>query len=138
MHAKKHLKVDNSKSNDLTSQTIRPMIPKVKKRKILDTGAVVFISSALSIRLLDLGDNVVGLDDHNDYIESTFGTIRQRAKRSKGCLNGEGMLHMMFKLSHCAQKNWRKLRGLYDLEKVIEGVCLTDGIEVSQQTKKAG
>ena len=31
-------------------------------------------------------------------IESTFGTIRHRMKRSKGCLTRDGMLHMMFKL----------------------------------------
>ena len=31
-------------------------------------------------------------------IESTFGTIRHRTKRSKGCLTRRGMLHMMFKL----------------------------------------
>ena len=29
-------------------------------------------------------------------IESTFGTIRHRTKRSKGCLSRDGMLHMMF------------------------------------------
>ena len=34
-------------------------------------------------------------------IESTFGTIRHRTKR-KGCLNREGMLHMMFNLGQCA------------------------------------
>ena len=38
-------------------------------------------------------------------IESTFGTIRHRTKRSKGCLTRDGMLHMMFKLGQCAQKN---------------------------------
>ncbi len=31
-------------------------------------------------------------------IESTFGTIRHRTKRSKGCLSRDGMLHMMFKV----------------------------------------
>ena len=31
-------------------------------------------------------------------IESTFGTIRHRTKRSKGCLSRDGMLHMLFKL----------------------------------------
>ena len=31
-------------------------------------------------------------------IESTFGTIRHRTCRSKGCLTRNGMLHMMFKL----------------------------------------
>ncbi len=37
-------------------------------------------------------------------IESTFATIRHRTKRSKGCLTRNGMLHMMFKLSQCAEK----------------------------------
>ena len=37
-------------------------------------------------------------------IESTFGTIRHRTKRSKGCLTRDGMLHMMFKLGQCAEK----------------------------------
>ena len=36
-------------------------------------------------------------------IESTFGTIRHRTKRAKGCLTRDGMLHMMFKLGQCAQ-----------------------------------
>tara|TARA_R110002020_G_scaffold475683_1_gene711700 strand:- start:1043 stop:2143 length:1101 start_codon:yes stop_codon:yes gene_type:complete len=45
-------------------------------------------------------------------IESTFGTIRHRTKRSKGCMSRDGMLHMMFKLGQCAEQNWRKLRAL--------------------------
>jgi len=65
-------------------------------------------------------------------IESTFGTIRHRTKRSKGCLSRDGMLHMMFKLSQCAETNWRKLRGFNYLAKVIEGVPFKDGIEVNK------
>ena len=42
-------------------------------------------------------------------IESTFGTIRHRTKRSKGCLSRDGMLQMMFKLGQCAEKRWRRL-----------------------------
>jgi putative transposase len=64
-------------------------------------------------------------------IESTFGTIRHRTKRSKGCLSRDGMLHMMFKLGQCAQKNWRRLRGFDYLAKVITGVKFKDGIEVT-------
>lgn len=30
-------------------------------------------------------------------IESTFGTIRHRTARTKGCLTRDGLLHMMFK-----------------------------------------
>jgi putative transposase len=63
-------------------------------------------------------------------IESTFGTIRHRTKRSKGCLSRDGMLHMMFKLGMCAQDNWRRLRGFNYLAQVITGVKFRDGIEV--------
>lgn len=66
-------------------------------------------------------------------IESTFGTIRHRTKRSKGCLSREGMLHMMFKLSQCAERKWRKLRGFNTLAKVIEGVQFKDGFEVKKR-----
>lgn len=64
-------------------------------------------------------------------IESTFGTIRHRTKRSKGCLTRNGMLHMMFKLGMCAEKNWRRLRGFNYLAKVITGIKFKDGIEVT-------
>ncbi len=63
-------------------------------------------------------------------IESTFGTIRHRTKRSKGCLSRDGMLHMMFKLGQCAEKKWRKLRGFDYLAKVVTGIKFKDGIEV--------
>ena len=62
-------------------------------------------------------------------IESTFGTIRHRTKRTKGCLTRDGLLQMMVKLGRCAEKNWRRLRGFKELEKVIKGIQCTDGIE---------
>lgn len=37
--------------------------------KILITGAAGFIGSALSLRLLERGDEVVGIDNHNDYYD---------------------------------------------------------------------
>ena len=66
-------------------------------------------------------------------IESTFGTIRHRTKRTKGCLTRDGMLHMMFKLGRCAEKTWRRLRGFRQLAQVIKGVQFTDGIEVTMK-----
>ena len=65
-------------------------------------------------------------------IESAFATIRQRTKRSKGCLTRDGMLHMMFKLGQCAEKNWRRLRGFDYLGKLVTGIKFKDGIEVTQ------
>ena len=70
-------------------------------------------------------------------IESAFATIRHRTKRSKGCLNRDGMLHMMFKLGQCAEQNWRKLRGFDYLTKVITGVAFKDGIETNQKGQVA-
>ena len=70
-------------------------------------------------------------------IESTFGTIRHRTKRAKGCLTRDGMLHMMFKLGQCAQKKWRRLRGFDYLAKVITGVKFKDGIEATESNRSA-
>jgi transposase-like protein len=70
-------------------------------------------------------------------IESSFGTIRHRTKRSKGCLSRDGMLHMIFKLGECAEKNWRRLRGFDYLAKVITGVKFKDGIEVAKSIRNA-
>jgi transposase-like protein len=70
-------------------------------------------------------------------IESTFGTIRHRTKRTKGCLNRDGMLHMIFKLGKCAEKNWRRQRGFDYLAKVITGVTFRDGIEEKTKDQDA-
>ena len=70
-------------------------------------------------------------------IESTFGTIRHRTKRSKGCLSRDGMLHMMFKLGQCAEKKWRKLRGFDYLAKVVTGIKFKDGVEVTDVDQDA-
>ena len=44
--------------------------------KVLVTGSAGFIGSALSIRLLERGDDVVGLDNHNDYYDPALKTAR--------------------------------------------------------------
>lgn len=69
-------------------------------------------------------------------IESTFATIRHRTKRAKGCLTDKGMLHMMFKLAECDQKNWRRLRGFDFLAKVITGVRFVDGVEATDKPQR--
>jgi len=44
--------------------------------KVLVTGSAGFIGSALSIRLLDRGDEVVGIDNHNDYYDPKLKEVR--------------------------------------------------------------
>ena len=63
-------------------------------------------------------------------IESSFGTIRHRTRRAKGCLSRDSMLHMIFKLGECAQQNWRRQRGFNYLAKVVQGIQFRDGEEV--------
>ena len=58
-------------------------------RKILVTGAAGFIGAALSIRLLENGENVIGLDDLNSYYdinlkESRLKEIDYISKKSPG------------------------------------------------------
>jgi len=70
-------------------------------------------------------------------IESTFGTIRHRTRRSKGCLSRDGMLPMVFKLGQCAETKWRRLRGFDYLAKVVTDVKFKDGIEVTADQQNA-
>ena len=44
--------------------------------KVLVTGAAGFIGSTLSLRLLERGDEVVGIDNHNDYYDPALKEAR--------------------------------------------------------------
>jgi len=73
----------------------------------------------------------------SNLIESSFATIRHRTKRSKGWLSRDGVLHMMFKLGQCAEKNWRRLRGFDYLAKQVIGIKSKDGIELTEINQAA-
>ena len=64
-------------------------------------------------------------------IESTFATVRHRTIRAKGCLSNRTALAMVLKLVEGAQKTWRRLNGPGQLQKIIQGVKFTDGLEVA-------
>ena len=61
-------------------------------------------------------------------IESTFATVRLRTKRTKGCGSRTACLTMVFKLTQCAEKHWRRLNGKELIPEVIRGITFIDGI----------
>ena len=65
-------------------------------------------------------------------IESTFATVRLRTAKTRGCLSRETAFTMVFKLTLCAQRTWRKLNGSDWLAEVIAGVKFEDGIKVEK------
>ena len=62
-------------------------------------------------------------------IESTFATVRLRTARTKGCGSRMACLTMVFKLTQCAEKHWRRLNGAALLPEVIQGVTFIDGLK---------
>jgi UDP-glucuronate 4-epimerase len=53
-----------------------PTTDKNHPKKILVTGSAGFIGSALCIRLLERGDYVIGIDNHNDYYDPALKEAR--------------------------------------------------------------
>jgi len=39
------------------------------KKKIIVTGSAGFIGSSVCLRLLERGDSIIGIDNHNDYYD---------------------------------------------------------------------
>src|SRR5436305_4646955 len=64
-------------------------------------------------------------------IESVFATVRHRTVRTKGALSQATARLMVFKLVMAAARTWRRLKGENQLPKVIEGVTVKDGVEVT-------
>ncbi|MFT5272809.1 MAG: putative transposase, partial [bacterium] len=59
-------------------------------------------------------------------------TVRNRTRKTKGCLNRKTALSMVFKLMMSAKKKWRKLSGTNRLHEVIQRVEFKDGIKQLQ------
>ena len=65
-------------------------------------------------------------------IESVFATVRNRTRKTKGCLNRKTALAMVFRLMMSAKKKWRKISGPNRLPEIIHGVEFKDGIKQVQ------
>ena len=61
-------------------------------------------------------------------IESVFATVRNRTRKTKGCLNRKTALAMVYKLMMSAKKKWRKLDGKNRMSEIIRGVEFKDGL----------
>jgi len=75
--------------------------------KIIVTGSAGFIGSALSIRLLERGDNIIGIDNHNDYYDPHIKEMR--LNRNKKYNN-----YIHFKINLCENK---KLEKIFEMNK---------------------
>lgn len=122
-------KKDADEAFDLFIETYEPKYPKATKCLEKDRAELLAFYDFPSAHWQSIRTT--------NPIESTFGTIRHRTRRSKGCLSRTGMLHMIFKLGQCAEKNWRKLRGFRYMGKVFEGVQFRDGIEIKHTDQMA-
>ena len=63
--------------------------------KVLVTGAAGFIGSALSIRLLERGDEITGIDNHNDYYDPDL-----KEARLARHINHEGYTHIRMNIEN--------------------------------------
>ena len=65
-------------------------------------------------------------------IESVFATVRNRTRKTKGCLSRKTALAMVFRLMMSAKKKWRKISAPNRLPEVVQGVEFKDGIKQLQ------
>ena len=60
-----------------------------------------------------------------------FATVRHRTVRTKGALSQDTARLMVFKLVMAAARTWRRLKGENQLPKVVQGVTVRNGVEVT-------
>jgi len=80
--------------------------------KILVTGSAGFIGSALSIKLLDRGDNVIGIDNHNNYYDPSL-----KESRLSRHINHKNYLHIKMDIED--QKAVEELFNSYQFDGVV-------------------
>ena len=68
--------------------------------KVLVTGSAGFIGSALCIKLLERGDEVIGIDNHNDYYDPPL-----KEARLARHANHQSYTHLRIDLADLLQLN---------------------------------
>ena len=81
-------------------------------KNIIVTGSAGFIGCSLSLKLLELGKNVIGIDNHNNYYDPKI-----KDARTKRLLKYSNYLH--FKIDLKDEKNLNKLFKEYKPNKVV-------------------
>jgi len=79
---------------------------------ILITGSAGFIGSALSLKLLERGEKIIGIDNHNDYYDPKL-----KEARLKRHLNNSNYIHLRIDLSN--QKEIEKTFSNFKPKKVV-------------------
>ncbi len=76
----------------------------MNKNKIIVTGSAGFIGYSLCIKLLDRGDNIIGIDNHNDYYDPKIKDARidrlmkySNYKHYRADLSDQKSIYMIFK-----------------------------------------
>ena len=80
--------------------------------RIIITGSVGFIGAALCIKLLKRGDNIVGIDNHNDYYDPNIKEARlERLKKYQN--------YQHYKIDLCDKKNLDNIFKKHKPQRVI-------------------
>lgn len=63
-------------------------------------------------------------------IESTFGTVKARTKKTRGAGSRDAALAMAFKLIEAAEQRWRKVNAPHLVAAILSGLSFKDGLLV--------
>ena len=101
-------------------------------RKVLLTGAAGFIGAALSIRLLQRGDQVIGLDNLNDYYDPSLKQARLRQVEAAASLGA-------WRFEHLALEDEQALMTLFaeELPQVVVNLAAQAGVRYSLENPAA-
>ena len=97
--------------------------------KILVTGSAGFIGSMLSLKLLERGDEIVGIDNHNDYYDPKI--KEERLKKLERYSN-----YKHFRVDLCDQKKLENIFQDYKPQKVVN-LAAQAGVRYSIQNPLA-